>query len=134
MAYTAVHEGTSFATIPGSEVFPDENNKKFIGADALTTKRYPIPAPTILFVQPGLILELTERILDEAKKSWVYAVAWRHKFAGVMDGFVTNQSPWDRLVFDEARAKVLGDEAGALRAVVTSGGEKLELKRRLVND
>lgn len=122
VAYTALYEGTSFATIPGSEVFTERNYKKPLNAEALTTK-YPVPAPTILFVQPGQIMDLTERILDEAKKSWIYTIAWKHKFAGLLDGFLTNQSLWDRLVFDGARAKVMGDEVGAMRTVVASGGD-----------
>ncbi len=128
VAYTAIHEGTSFATIPGSEVFSEDfdvSRRASYVASGITAKKYPIPPPTIIFARPGQIATLTWKILDEAKKSWLYSVAWRHKMAGVKDGFITNQSLWDRLVFDGARARVLGDEVNALRGVVISGGQCL---------
>lgn len=126
VAYTAIHEGTSFATIPGGDVFAenfDESQSASYAASGLTAKKYPIPPTTIMFVRPGQVATLTWKVLDEAKKSWLYSVAWRHKIAGLKDGFITNQSLWDRLVFDGARTRVLGDEVSALRGVVISGGQ-----------
>lgn len=62
-------------------------------------------------------------INKQARRSWVlYAFAARHKGAALVEGFVTNQSLWDRLVFDGARATVLGHAAATLRAVIVSGG------------
>lgn len=49
-------------------------------------------------------------------------LAWRHKFSSMLDGFITKQSLWDRLVFDNARAKVMSKGAGTVRAIVVSGG------------
>jgi len=76
-----------------------------------------------MFIKPGHLTSIVSGIISEAKKSWLlHAFAWRHKVAGVTDGFVTNQSLWDRLVFDGARVRVIGDSAATLRAVVVSGG------------
>lgn len=40
----------------------------------------------------------------------------------MLEGFITKQSLWDRLVFDGARVSVLGNGAGTVRAVIVSGG------------
>lgn len=89
----------------------------------IASRKYPIPSPTVMFIKPGHLTSIVSGIIFEAKKSWLlHAFAWRHKVAGVADGFITNQSLWDRLVFDGARARVIGDSAATLRAVVVSGG------------
>ena len=76
-----------------------------------------------MFIKPGHLTSIVSGIISEAKKSWLLQpFAWRHKLAGVTDGFITNQSLWDRLVFDSARVRVIGDSAATLRAVVVSGG------------
>jgi len=124
IAYTAIHEGTNFASVPGSEVYrADEANVKAENAEVISSRKYPIPSPTIMFIKSGHLNSMVSGILSEAKKSWfLQPFAWRHKLAGVADGFITNQSLWDRLVFDGARARVIGDSAATLRAVVVSGG------------
>ncbi|CAA7267615.1 unnamed protein product [Cyclocybe aegerita] len=124
IAYTAIYEGTSFASIASSEIYhKDEKDIKPETAETLATRKYPIPSPTILFLKPGHLRSLVSGITREAKQSWLlHAFGWRHKLAGVADGFVTNQSLWDRLLFDGARAKVLGNVGATVRAVVVSGG------------
>lgn len=90
----------------------------------MAVKRYPIPSPTIFFIQPGHLKSVVTDILKKAAKSFfLFPFARRHKLAGVADGFITRDSLWDRLVFDGARAKVIGDAAATLRAVIVSGGE-----------
>lgn len=92
-------------------------------AEVISFRKYPIPSPTIMFIKSGHLTSIVSGILSEAKKSWfLQPFAWRHKLAGVADGFITNQSLWDRLVFDGARARAIGDSAATLRAVVVSGG------------
>jgi long-chain acyl-CoA synthetase len=59
----------------------------------------------------------------EAKKSLLYSFANRHKLSGVTDGFITKDSLWDRMVFDNARLAVLGDATNTVRGVIVSGGE-----------
>ncbi|KAF9476592.1 hypothetical protein BDN70DRAFT_882203 [Pholiota conissans] len=124
VAYAAIYEGTSFATLPSSELYHvDENSVKPDNAEVVATRKYPTPAPTVLFIRPGHLGSIVTGITKTAEKGWVsHAFAWRHKIAGLAEGFITNQSLWDRLVFDSARAKVLGHAAPMLRAVVVSGG------------
>lgn len=92
-------------------------------AETVATRKYPIPSPTIFFIKPAHLKSIVSGVLQAANKSlFLYSFAWRHKLAGVDHGFITNQSLWDRLVFDGARAKVLGQGAATLREVVVSGG------------
>lgn len=146
IAYTAIYEGTHFATLQSTKLFRVEETacKHFMSsnmayriltltehkvtprhdvADALSAQRYPIPSATVMFLKPDHIDALLQAILKEARKSFVlFRFAWRHKLAGVSEGFLTKDSLWDRLVFDNARAKVIGEAAGTLRGVVVSGG------------
>ncbi|KAJ6623441.1 hypothetical protein B0H10DRAFT_2009737 [Mycena sp. CBHHK59/15] len=115
IAYTALFEGTSFATLDSSKLFhPDESTPQINVVDALSSKAYPIPPPTIAFLKPGHLHTLVHAILKEARKSFL--------LAGISEGFVTKESLWDRLVFDAARARVAGDRSGSLRAVIISEG------------
>ncbi|PCH38668.1 acetyl-CoA synthetase [Wolfiporia cocos MD-104 SS10] len=124
VAYTAVYEGTSFATLESAKLFTGEGTTRLENlADLESARALPIPSPTILFVKPAHLAALTSAILEHARKaSFLYSLAWRHKFAGVIEGFFTKESLWDRLVFDSARAQVLGKGAGTVRAVIVSGG------------
>jgi long-chain acyl-CoA synthetase len=91
-------------------------------SDVSSAKSYPIPSPTIAFIKPSHLYSLTGSILQHAKSALLYPVAWRHKLAGITEGFITKDSMWDRLIFDAARAKVVDEGAGTLRAVIVSGG------------
>ncbi|KAJ7109187.1 hypothetical protein C8R44DRAFT_986224 [Mycena epipterygia] len=124
VAYTALFEGTSFATLESSKLFhTDDFTPQINVGDALSAKVYPIPSPTIAFLKPGHLHTLVAAILKEASKSFfLYPFAWRHKMAGISEGFLTKESLWDRLVFDAARSRVAGDQSGTLRAVIVSGG------------
>ncbi|KAF9036762.1 hypothetical protein BJ165DRAFT_1505745 [Panaeolus papilionaceus] len=124
IAYTAIFEGCNFANVPSSELYhSDERDVKAEDLNTLATRKYPIPAPTVMFLKPGHVVSLVSSINENAKSStFLYALAWRNKVASILEGFVTNQSLWDRLVFDTARIKSLGDNAAALRSVIVSGG------------
>lgn len=93
--------------------------------DLKSVECLPIPSATVLFVRPSHLTALTKAIVDKAKQnsSFFYAIAWRHKLAGLLEGFFTKQSLWDRLVFDNARMDVMGKGAGTVRAVIVSGGQ-----------
>ena len=92
-------------------------------SDVKSTEHYPIPSPTVLFIHPSHLTAITQAITQKAKSSGLlYSVAWRQKMANVLEGFITKQSLWDRLVFDPARAAVLGNGAGTVRAVIVAGG------------
>ncbi|KAF7295099.1 Acetyl-CoA synthetase [Mycena indigotica] len=124
IAYTALFEGTSFATLDGSKLFHDgEHTSRIDLTDALSANAYPIPPTTLAFVKPGHLQTLGDAILKQARKSFfLFPLAWRHKLAGIADGYVTKESLWDRLVLDAARAHVAGDGSAALRAVIVSEG------------
>lgn len=141
IAYTAIYEGTSFATLASCQIYgrktgdclasrtiPDkfsflESSLIDVG-DIVAAERYPIPSPTILFIKPGHLKSVVKEVLRKATKSlFLFPFARRHKLAGINDGFVTKDSLWDRLVFDGARAEVIGGAAASLRAIVVSGGE-----------
>ncbi|KZT03502.1 acetyl-CoA synthetase-like protein [Laetiporus sulphureus 93-53] len=124
VAYTAINEGTSFATLNSSKVFTENGDIPVADlADVLSVNTLPIPSPTVLFIKPQHLTSMTAAILGEARKSsLLYSVAWRHKNASLSEGYITKQSLWDRLMFDTARAKVLGKGAGTIRATIVSGG------------
>ncbi|KAH7916000.1 hypothetical protein BJ138DRAFT_763261 [Hygrophoropsis aurantiaca] len=123
VAYTALFEGTSFATLPSTKLFHVEEEPKNDVADLMTVTSLPIPTPTVAFLKPGHAQALGSDIVSRAKKtSWFYPLAWRHKFAGVTEGFVTKDSLWDRTVFDHARAKVMGELGSTLKTVIIGGG------------
>lgn len=93
-------------------------------ADLNSVEAYPIPSATIFFIAPSHLTVLTTSIIDNAKKSsfLLYSLAWRHKLSGILEGFFTKQSLWDRLVFDGVRMQVMGKGAGTVRAVIVGGG------------
>lgn len=127
IAYTAVYEGTSFATLSSTRIFSENGDVRLDASGALkdinSSSAFPIPSPTILFVKPEHVTSLTSSILNAARSgSWLSGWGWRHKIAHAVEGFITKESLWDRLVFDAARVKVLGEGAGTLRALIATGG------------
>ena len=92
--------------------------------DINSLSTFSFPSPTILFVKPEHVISLTSSILNASRSgSWLSGWGWRHKVAQAAEGFITKESLWDRLVFDAARVKVLGEGAGTLRALISSGGK-----------
>ncbi|KAJ7582810.1 acetyl-CoA synthetase [Mycena floridula] len=125
IAYSAIFESCNFATVNSSRLFgvPETSTgPKYDANDVLTAQSYPIPSATILFLKAEHSQHIMEDIMKEAQKSYLFAFAWRHKVSAIQEGFLTKDSLWDRLVFDGARAKVTGEAASTLRAVIVSGG------------
>ncbi|KAG2116524.1 uncharacterized protein F5147DRAFT_673234 [Suillus discolor] len=122
IAYAALFEGASFATLPSTGIFHDGDAPALDVADVLSATKFPIPSPTVLFLKPEHVQSLTSSVIDRAKKSFLFPLAWRHKFASLTEGFVTKDSLWDRTVFGSAREDVLGKMADTVKAVVISGG------------
>lgn len=123
IAYTALFEGTSFATLPSTSIFHVDGAPSLDVTDVLSATKFPIPSPTVLFLKPEHVQSLASSIMDRAKKSFfIYPLAWRHKFTSLTEGFITKDSLWDRTVFGGARAAVLGKMADTVKAVVISGG------------
>ncbi|CAK5279607.1 unnamed protein product [Mycena citricolor] len=123
IAYTALYEGTSFATLDSAKLFVDEDSTSRIDLqDVLSSRNYPIPPASVLFVKPGHVQALVNAVSKESRKSFLYPFAWRHKMASMSEGFIAKDGLWDRLVFDAARAKAIGDGSNALRAIISSEG------------
>jgi len=127
VAYTALYEGANFATMDCTKLVPARESEIPALVDLGSGSSYPIPSPTLLFLKPSHLSALSTSIIQEAQASspLLYYLAWRQKMAGMLEGYITKQSLWDRLVFDGARSKVMGKGAGALRAVII-GGAPLE--------
>jgi long-chain acyl-CoA synthetase len=125
IAYTAIFEGSSFATLNSTELFHVENSAipEHDVNDILSATQHTIPSPTILFIRPAHLQSLSSSITTEAQQSsFLYSFASRHKLSGMTDGFITKDSLWDRIIFDGARSVVLGDSANTIRGVIVSGG------------
>ncbi|GLB35348.1 putative AMP-binding enzyme [Lyophyllum shimeji] len=124
VAYTAIFEGAGFATMASSKLYhPEETTIEHDVADTLSANAYRTPSPTVLFAKPGHLESIVSAIAKKASESFIlYPFARRHKLAGISEGYLSKESLWDRLVFDGARAKVIGECAGTLRCVVVSGG------------
>jgi long-chain acyl-CoA synthetase len=92
----------------------------------MSVKAYPIPSPTVVFIQPRHLKALKSTVVAKARKSsLLYSLAWRHKLSNAREGFITKESLWDRLLFDSARANVVGDGAGTIRSIVVGSGKEL---------
>ena len=90
--------------------------------DLKSTQPLGLPPATVYFLKPTHVEAVVNAIISSAKKSLLFPFAWRHKVAGILDGYVTKESLWDRLVFDDARSSVLGEAAPSTRAVIVSDG------------
>jgi len=125
IAYTALYECASFATCDSTRMYRADVELTGLSRnvkDIISATKLPIPTPTVLFVHPDYIQDLSTAILSRAKKSsFTYPVAWRHKLAALAEGFLSKESLWDRMVLDGAREHVMGRMAGSLKAVVVSG-------------
>ncbi len=90
--------------------------------DVKSTQLLGLPPATVYFLKPAHMEAVVNAIVSSAKNSLLFPFAWRHKVSGILEGYVTKESLWDRLVFDDARGSVLGEAAPSTRAVIVSGG------------
>lgn len=88
----------------------------------MSTEQLGLPSATVFFLKPSHLDAVVDGIISNAKKSFMFPLAWRHKLAGIFEGYFTKESLWDRLVFDNARIAVFGEGAPSIRAVVVSDG------------
>ena len=87
-----------------------------------STQPLGLPPATVYFLKPTHMEAMVNAIVSSAKKSLLFPLAWRHKVAGILEGYLTKESLWDRLVFDDARSSILGEAAPSTRAVIVSDG------------
>jgi long-chain acyl-CoA synthetase len=90
--------------------------------DVMSTEKLGLPPTTVFFLKPTHMNAVVEAIISNAKKSFVFPLAWRHKLAAIFEGYFTKESLWDRLVFDNARSNTFGNAAPSVRAVFVSDG------------
>jgi long-chain acyl-CoA synthetase len=88
----------------------------------MSTRHLGLPPSTVLFLKPAHLDGVVDAIIANAKRSILFPLAWRHKLAGIFEGYFTKESLWDRLVFGNARSTVFGEDAASIRAVVVSEG------------
>jgi long-chain acyl-CoA synthetase len=124
IAYTALYEGSSFTTLDSTKMFheKEDNLDKKRNEEILTIASYSLPPCTLLFVLPDQLQYLVSAVSGMAEKSFLHSLAWRHKVATMANGFLTKDSLWDRLIFNEAREKIIGESASTLRGVIVTGG------------
>ena len=141
VAYTALYEGSSFATLESSKLFQldpgityDLESYSCIVLtsvltvssspidDALSTRHLGLPPTTVLFLKPNHLQGVVDAIMANAKYSFFFSLACLHKLAGISEGFFTKESLWDRLALDNARSAVFGDDAPSIRGVVVGDG------------
>ena len=71
---------------------------------------------------PSQLNVVSASVLKEAQKSLTFVLAWRHKLFHLQNGYLSNDSVWDKTFLCGARRKVLKAAADSLRAIVVSGG------------
>jgi long-chain acyl-CoA synthetase len=129
VTYTALYESASFATLESTRMYDNYDSSPGFKdlphdcKDVLSATKFPIPSPTVLFVDPGHLNYLSTSIISRAKKSFLmYPLGWRHKLAALAEGFLSRESLWDRTVFDGPREYIMGGMANTVKAIVVSGG------------
>ncbi|KAG9125035.1 hypothetical protein FRC07_009233 [Ceratobasidium sp. 392] len=116
VAFQALWEGASFATKPNIGLFKSESDQ----AEHSITSAVASTKPTLLFVTPSELASLSHQVLETAKSSFLYSLAWKRKMGALLEGNISRTTPWDRVVFEDARVNCsLAD----LRGVVTAGGK-----------
>ncbi|TFY80841.1 hypothetical protein EWM64_g3171 [Hericium alpestre] len=76
IAYTALYEGTNFATTHGARLYKSDDTYVPPGLpDLFSTKSLPLPAPTILFIKPEHSNALSAAIISRAEKSLLFSFA-----------------------------------------------------------
>ncbi|EUC67152.1 acetyl-CoA synthetase [Rhizoctonia solani AG-3 Rhs1AP] len=112
--FQALWEGASFSAKPNIGLFKSESDKAEDSVFAAVASS----RPTILYTLPSELASLSSNVLTTAKGSFLYTLAWKRKMGALLEGSLNRTTPWDRVVFEEARAKwSLSD----LRSVVTAG-------------
>ncbi|KAI6109863.1 hypothetical protein F5141DRAFT_1188772 [Pisolithus sp. B1] len=108
IAYSALYENASFATIDSTRIYD-------------TTRVGDTNGVQLRNAQPhNLADDLSSSILKHGRESWLYSFAWRHKLAAFAEGFLSKDSLWDRMVFDNAREHCLGWHGKCIERPISS--------------
>jgi len=121
VAYTALHTGANFVTLPSAHTLREDGSAKD-QADVLSALNIPgQPAPTVLFLTNSHTESLTASILNHARRSWLFPLAWRHKQAALFEGSMSKDTLFDKQVFRAARLRALGALANSMREIAVAG-------------
>ncbi|KAG8895979.1 hypothetical protein FRC01_012093, partial [Tulasnella sp. 417] len=119
LAYLALLRGCSFATTPAASPYHTAEGGL---ADVLRgAENKQLPPPTVLVISSQQYTEMATAVLNHAKQSWFYSYAYRHKLFSLLGGELSNDTFWDKLVFQAARTKAFGARLteGLTRILVT---------------
>ncbi|KAG9055638.1 hypothetical protein FS842_001619 [Serendipita sp. 407] len=119
--YAALYSGANFTTFASSIL--KETDLTSIGSELLTVSNHELrPSPTLLFLTPEHLRVVTSNVLNLSKKFLLFGVAWRHKHAAILRGYLVRDGLWDRQVFNKARISALGLLTNRLRGVAVGPG------------
>jgi hypothetical protein len=99
--------------------FPVNQHLLFCSCQYCT--RYPAARLIIMTRTNSHIESLTASILNHARKSWLFPLAWRHKQAALFDGSMSKDTFFDKQVFRAARLRALGLLANSMREIAVAG-------------
>ncbi|KAH7107449.1 acetyl-CoA synthetase-like protein [Auriculariales sp. MPI-PUGE-AT-0066] len=121
--YSALYNGASFTTVDSAKIVTTVEPPAKDLADILAAvESQKAPSPTVLVVTRQHLNSLTKSILSLLGGP-LKPLAWRHKSVALAAGSLTNDTLFDRIVFDSARRASLGQMGMTLRAVIVSGGQ-----------
>ncbi|KIM28964.1 hypothetical protein M408DRAFT_329011 [Serendipita vermifera MAFF 305830] len=119
--YAALYTGSHFTTLPSSCTLSHGANAPTVGEIVRAASHEGRPAPTLMFLTSKHLSLLTTSILNFAKKSFLFRLAWQHKHSGILQGYLVRDGLWDRWVFMAARKQAVGNGIDKLRAVCIGG-------------
>jgi len=99
--------------------FPVNRHLPFCSCQYYT--RYPVQRLTVITRTNSHVLSLTASILNQARKSWLFPLAWRHKQAALFDGSMSKGTFFDKQVLQAARLQALGELANSVRQIAVAG-------------
>ncbi|PVG02165.1 acetyl-CoA synthetase-like protein [Serendipita vermifera] len=118
--YAALYGGAHFTTVVPEIKTSGTSNGTL--EDLIRACDHPErPPPTLLFIAPKYLDLLTSKILAFSKKSLFFWLAWRHKHAGILRGYLVRDGIPDRYVFSPARELAFGRVLANLRAIAICG-------------
>ncbi|KAG8831329.1 hypothetical protein FRC17_003282 [Serendipita sp. 399] len=113
--YAALYCGANFATFSSGAATTD--------SELLSASNHELrPSPTLLFLTPENLRFITTSVLNTSKKSLLFGIAWRHKQAAILRGYLVKDGLWDRQVFNNARVSALGLLTRGLRGIAVGPG------------
>lgn len=99
--------------------FPVNQHLPFCFCQCCT--RYPAERLIVIIRTNSHTESLTASILNHARSSWLFPLAWRHKQAALFEGSMSKDTLFDKQVFRAARLRALGALANSMREIAVAG-------------